>query len=65
MPKANEMVQWTISSDERRELKRAAGPASRAFDAQIDPLDRFAGFAVASHTRKINGLSVATALLTQ
>ncbi len=24
-PKANEMVLWTISSDERRELKRAAG----------------------------------------
>ena len=23
---ANEMVQWTISSDERRELGRAAGP---------------------------------------
>ena len=23
--KANEMVQWTISSDERREPKRAAG----------------------------------------
>jgi len=44
------MVQWTISSDERRELRRAAGPASRAFDAQIDPLDRFAGFAVASQT---------------
>jgi len=35
------MVQWTISSDERRELGRAAGPASRAFDAQIDPPDRF------------------------
>ena len=30
------MVRWTISSDERRELRRAAGPASRAFDAQID-----------------------------
>jgi len=30
------MVQWTISSDERRELRRAAGPASRAFDTQID-----------------------------
>src|SRR5438105_1676945 len=25
-PQANEMVQWTISSDERRELGRAAGP---------------------------------------
>src|SRR5690349_10853830 len=25
-PKADEMVQWTISSDERRELGRAAGP---------------------------------------
>jgi hypothetical protein len=24
-PKAGEMVHWTISSDERRELKRAAG----------------------------------------
>jgi len=43
------MVQRTISSDERRELKRAAGslclaqPVAmlRAFDAQIDPLDRF------------------------
>ena len=38
------MVQWTISSDERRELERAAGTCSvrwpvatlRAFDAQID-----------------------------
>jgi hypothetical protein len=27
---ANEMVQRTISSDERRELERAAGPAPRS-----------------------------------
>jgi hypothetical protein len=29
-PKANEMVQWTISSDERRELGRAAVSARLA-----------------------------------
>jgi len=39
------MVQWTISSDERRELKRAAGPAARAFVAQIDLSIDLPGFA--------------------
>ncbi len=39
MPKANEMVQWTISSDERRELKRAAAVASlKVREAFFDPL---------------------------
>src|SRR4051812_926034 len=28
-PRANEMVRWTISSDERRELERAAGPLGK------------------------------------
>src|SRR5689334_6202436 len=37
---ANEMVQWTISSDERRELGRAAGPTPRTLRCDTFPLQR-------------------------